>query len=159
MLISNFLLHPCAITRPFRIRQVVKGLSRTKIDQFRIWNLRKIDDFRFLKTLSKINKYISFSTCRWKKNFIIFWGKNTIFSSLKNISRLNIGATASNKGSYHTVFIAYHPSFYRFELSPIVFAGTIFKHDLGQNFGFRPFEGPETLISGRNFFSIFFMLS
>ena len=84
--------------------------------------------------------------------FIIFWGKNTIFSTLKNVSRLNIGATASNKGSYHTVFIAYHPSFYRFELSPIVFAGIIFKHDLGQNFGFRPFEGPETLISGRKKF-------
>ena len=88
--------------------------------------------------------------------FIIFLGKNTIFSSLKIVSRLNIGATASNKGSYYTVFSAYHPSFYRFELSPIVSAEIVFKPDLGQNCDFRPFEGPETLISGQKNFYIFF---
>ena len=93
-----------------------------------------------------------------KKNFIIFVGKNTIFSSLKNVSRLNIGATASNKGSYYTVFSAYHPSFYRFELSPIVSAEIVFKPDLGQNCDFRPFEGPETLISGRKKCFIFYFL-
>ena len=91
--------------------------------------------------------------------FIIFWGKNTIFSTLKNVSRLNIGATASNKGSYYTVFSAYHPSFYRFELSPIVSAEIIFKPDLGQNCDFRPFERPETLILGRKIFLHFFCVS
>ena len=75
-----------------------------------------------------------------KNFFIIFLGKNTIFSSLKNVSRLNIGATASNKGSYYTVFSAYHPSFYRFELSPIVSAEKIFKPDLGQKCYLQPFE-------------------
>ena len=94
-----------------------------------------------------------------KKIFIILLGKNTIFSTLKNVSRLNIGATASNKGSYYTVFSAYHPSFYRFELSPIVSAEIIFKPDLGQNCDFRPFEGPETLISGQIFLFIFYLLS